>query len=229
MRTNMTGTALSALLVAGLAGTALAGEIDTLPGIPLDFPGPLGAVTRIGGTFVADDSNLAAFTLVLGDSGTPVDNVVGLVLATIPGPFPPGAGGVPGDGEAVGVFDDPLDVKPVDPPLWMSAPVAVVGGPSNYTFTPNVALTPGLKYWIGIDVAAGGGINGSIDVGLAFPPAPASAFVFIDPPGEWLHEDMLELANLIVMNPEPGSAALFGIGLLGAALGRRRRRRAVRA
>ena len=194
----------AALVLAFAAGRAAAGTIDTRA-----FDGPLSGPdpATLGGTFPADDIHLQSFSLILNLEGGPA-TIAAQVYAT-------DAGGTPVGG-----------------PLYTSGLVVLTAVPTEYTFAPDVFLTPGQHYWIGATSIAGhvaGTFGDYITWVNTDNPLPTGQMWFNVAPGTPTTPfPATDVASLIVMNPEPGTLALFGLGALGLGFAvRRRRARAV--
>lgn len=202
------GIAAAALCALG-AGVAGAGTIDNTAGLGNTSNGDN---RTIGGTFLADDVNLASFTMELNWLTNPGALVAAVVYGT--------------DGTST----------PTGSLLWSSTPFAAPASRTFFAFTPNVTLVPGLHYYIGITgrpgVVLGTSSNASQQYTVYIQTTTLAA-----PAQIWRNDttdaapttgnNLQDVRSTIVMNPEPGTWALFGVGVGGllAVVARRRRRR----
>ncbi len=201
---------LVAVALVGVGSThASAGTIDNTAGFGSQFNT---ADTTVGGTFLADDTNLASFTMEL-KTITAGTSVAAVVYAT--------------DGGA--------QQTPTGSPIWTGTPFTLTTTRTVYAFSPNVALVSGAYYYIGITsqpgVVAGTGpavtnqYRAFTQGGTLASPAQVwtnTATASTPTAGDFNRD----VRSLIVMNPEPGTWALFALGLAGLCVARRRRRRA---
>ena len=183
---------------------ALAGVIDTRPGTLVG--GQVNSTQPIGQTFVADDVRLATFSFESGP--TAASQLVGEVWAT--------TGGLPSGGA----------------PIWVGAPQAVLIA-GDYFFNPGIDLVLGSTYAIVARSTGPGATTVPLGIVLGNPYAGGQSVVSLDGASAvWqtfpsVGFPVSDLSTRIVMNPEPGTWALFGLGLAGlGAAARRRRKRA---
>lgn len=217
VRPRFLALSLSAALVATSAGGADAGVIDTRPpDIRISYSSTTGPSVT-GGTFEADAPFLLSFTFELsGTAGT----FQAVVLGTT-------AGGAP-----------------ALPILWQSGDIALPAVSTEFVFTPNINLTAGTLYFIGIDLGSLTTATGSTSTRVGFADAdPAiptgtlwSRLSGVGAPDRAVPE--FDVASRIVMGvapaavPEPGSLAVAGVGgagLMLRRLGRGRRAAGARA
>ncbi len=198
-----TRAAQAAILLCILTATATAGILDNRGGA---MPGP-GVTGILGGTFLADEANLASFTLELSNNGA-ADTLIPRVIET----------------DRRGA--------PTNVVIWTGAPITLNMATEEFTFNPNVAVVPGNRYWVGVDGFAPGAVTGTYSLTVTGgPPPPTSIYGSGTalPAPTWVHDPFTDVASLIVTNPEPGTGALFLLGFVGVATARRRRRRQRRA
>ena len=191
--------------LAAAAAPAAGGTIDTT-GAGTSTLGSSNYTT--GGSFLADDYRLDSFSLILRDS-TNSTVVAALVYAT------DGAG------------------TPTGAPIWTGSTFTLTTTSTTYNFTPGVSITPGSYYFIGATSRPGvvaGTSGGTANWSYVF----ASTDVLASPAQRWITgtdaapttgDSTRDIRSVVVMNPEPGTWALFGLGTLalGGVLSRRRR------
>lgn len=178
-----------------LAATPVsAGIIDTLPkNADLAATGSLAQ----GGTFVADDTNLAEFTFNIGMSAVGL-RARPIVLGTT-------TTGAPTMG----------------PVLWEDADV-VTPFNADITFTPDLPLTVGALYFIGLDYGYFTSVQGSVVLlgARTDNPIPDGQAWRLFSSGWDPFSPDVDIAARIVMNqavPEPTTILLLSSGLIGLA------------
>ena len=163
---------------------------------PGNGPVGIGVNDWVGQTFTAVDSVLSLFGFELVDVPTYDLVVAGAVYGS--------------DG-----------TKPTGSALYTSSTVNVTTQ-GTYSFTPNLSIVPGQAYAITIESSAGsGGVYGHN------PSAYAGGNFFYNAGSgtPWFSNPNDDASVLIVMNPEPSTLMLFGVGLTVAAAAALRRRR----
>jgi hypothetical protein len=182
------------------AATAHAGTIDTRPANPLSAQ-PSNDVVYFGQTFLADDVFLSWFSFTLSEFAGDA-TVVGEVYATDLAGLPTGAA----------LFGAAFDVPDTFP------------ASGDVSFFPHLALVPGTLYAIVLRPLPSPGVTViyASDGGDAYPGG--GAVVTSDGGSSWSDIGGLDLSVQVVMNPEPGTFALFALGAAGLASAVRRRR-----
>lgn len=197
--------AAAALVAAGAAAApARAGTIDTTGGV---IGGSTITNATLGGTFTADDARLESFSMLLRSFIVP-NMVAGVVYATDGGGVPTGA------------------------PIWTETPFLAPAGFTDtlHTSTPGISITPGQRYFIGYTinpvVVPGVSGGGSVTIRTTTSDVLAGGNLFLGVGATPTFAMANDFYGTVVMNPEPGTMALFGVGAAGLAVMVRRRRRA---
>ncbi|QDU46223.1 PEP-CTERM motif protein [Symmachiella dynata] len=226
MRSLLVAAVLTA--VTSMSTSAYGGLIHT--GLPTDFLSYnlLNPVKAAGSIFVADECNLSSFTLNVG--------------------------AVANGGNFRAIVMDTVSGLPHGNPIWHSDLTPIPSSIAEVTFTPNIELTPGESYFIGFDVGAFTDATGNLNIGtVSTGTLLTDGGVFQNLLGLDIWTPLLDLnlATSIVMDcdelgdclhdvhcpdpdpapavPEPSSAVLLGIGVLGLACHRWRRVKRVAA
>lgn len=192
----------TALTLFGALPAAADSIIDTTPWtLEMSQGGGSGADTA-GGTFTATDSQLDAFTLYVGSvGGDPNNSLSAIVMDTV--------GGVP------------------DAVLWESGSFNAPGALAEFVFSPELALTAGEQYFIGIDSGNVTGVSGGdFTIGATSGDPLAGGSLYMDQNGGgWTPLSFVDVSTTIQLSsahaPEPGTGLLVLLGLCGFVAHRR--------
>ncbi len=215
---NTCRSSVAFVIALGFVLFALPAQSVTMISSPPDFSnsytGGAGAADTLGGTFTATEDTLISFSLFLGIIGGSVGSQVQAVL----------------------LETDGLNA-PTGLPIWSSSPFLQAVGPvGEVGFNPDITLTLGASYFIGVDTGIfNTGLNGGNpgDISVAFAVTwsgdtnpGGSTYTNTNGAGFALGSGSDIATNIVldtqlIPNPEPGTFTLVMLGLVG--LGARRR------